>query len=833
MALLTHTIPNLMNGVSQQPVTIRLDNQAQEQLNGTCRVSDGLSKRLPIEMIRAEEYLQVGSPFTAIVFADATTKMHMVKGVDSNGDTRTCQLALDGVTGSLVYRFLEAPFTRGTFAWNDNYLKTTDKSNIKFLTNGQTTYILNKEITVDMTGGLAADPELYMVQQGALGYVRQGFFGTSYIAELNIIDRVTGAVHGSVTPQIVTYTTNASSATTALGELQTTQIANDNASASPLKALSKAMEILRAANAYLNAHTEIITDDNWFQIKWKAGDLEPNDYRIELKCTSTTASSAIFAINGVTTDPLSLPKTGPEGYVTKVDADPTAAGDQYYLKYTSQANGWSETGKLTLVEEFDFNTLPYQLDNIIELIANPSEFNMDHLEIDPRTVGDEETSPNPSFVDHKLNDMFIFNNRLGFLSQNNVVMSRIDEFNTFFRTSVATSLAADRVDLKAAVPSARYTDLHSAVPFETAIMLFGDAAQYVLNTTTGFDVTKTSLQTSTEYEASRLVAPINLGSSVYFPVARGGYSGVFDLSRKDGIGLTAEEATHHIPTYISGEIVEMTYSSVENILFARTNTDKRTIYVQNRFIRQTILEQNAWHKWTVPNDLLYINVLGSRLYICMVAEDGISLIRTSVDISTTRIVQDTSLIIGFLPYLDYLQLIPEGDTVVVDDYTDYYVAPENEELMVGVDEHGSQYLGLDAINEALTEGDIWVGVPYRFAYTFSEQVPSTSDGDRKTVYQYGRLTLRSMKVSYVNTGKFDVVIAPTGRNPYTTYFTGTILGGITSLLGRINIATGVFKFPVNSRSNEVVITIQSSYPYPLTLNTAEWQGLFTNNAGRM
>jgi hypothetical protein len=552
-----------------------------------------------------------------------------------------------------------------------------------------------------------------------------------------------------------------------------------------------------------------------------------------MKCTSTTAATAIYAVNGVTTDPLTLPKTGPEGYVVKIDGDPTAVGDQYYLKYTALANGWSEAGKLTIVEEFDFNTLPYQLDNIIESIATPSAFNMDHLEIEPRTVGDEETSPNPSFVNHKLNDMFIFNNRLGFLSQNNVIMSRIDEFTTFFRTSVATSLAADRVDLKAAVPSARYTDLHSAVPFETAIMLFGDAAQYVLQTTTGFDVTKTSLQTSTEYEASRLVAPINLGASVYFPVARGGYSGIFDLSRKDGIGLTAEEATHHIPTYISGEVVEMTYSSVENILFARTNTDKRTIYVQNRFIRQTILEQNAWHKWTVPNDLLYINVQGSRLYICMVADDGISLIRTSVDISTTRIVQDDTLVIGFLPYLDYLKLIPQGDVVVVDDYTDYYVAPENEELMVGVDEHGSQFIGLDAINEALVDADIYVGVPYRFSYTFSEQVPAQTGDGQRTVYQYGRLSLRSMKVSFVNTGKFDVVIAPTGRNPYTNYFTGTILGGIASLLGRINIATGVYKFPVNARSNEVTITIQSSYPYPCTFNTCEWQGLFTNNAGRM
>src|SRR5690606_32899643 len=147
--------------------------------------------------------------------------------------------------------------------------------------------------------------------------------------------------------------------------------------------------------------------------------------------------------------------------------------------------------------------------------------------------------------------------------------------------------------------------------------------------------------------------------------------------------------------------------------------------------------------------------------------------------------------------------------------------------------NGGQVQGLEAINEALQEGFLWIGVPYKFTYVFSEQVPQTAGDSGKIIYQYGRLVLRSMKLSYTNSGKFREVISPTGRADYTTYFTGAILGLASSILGRINLASGVFKFPVNSRSSAVKVTIESDYPYPCTFNTCEWQGLFTNNSGRM
>jgi hypothetical protein len=218
----------------------------------------------------------------------------------------------------------------------------------------------------------------------------------------------------------------------------------------------------------------------------------------------------------------------------------------------------------------------------------------------------------------------------------------------------------------------------------------------------------------------------------------------------------------------------------------------------------------------------------------MVAEDGVTLMRTSMNITTNRIVPSDDLELTFSPHLDMLQYVPMGTVLTIDDLgSDFYIAPEHEATLTGVNLRGGQVHGLDDINEQLEEQDMWIGVPFTFSYTFSEQVPAQEGDGQKMVYQYGRLVLRSMRISYVNTGKFDIVVTPTGRDSFTTYFTGAILGLASSILGRINIATGVFKFPVNCRSNSVTIKIESNYPYPCTFNTCEWQGMFTNNSGRM
>lgn len=827
MALVTHTIQNLMNGVSQQPPTIRLSSQCKEQVNATCRVTDGLSKRLAVQVKKVGTvYEDIEAEY--LTFEDADCRFHTIAGVDAvSGLPRKAQLIVHGPTGVLAYQILEGDFTPASGVLGIyNYLDGATKAGLRFLTNGNKTYILNKDRPVQWDVlNVPDEGNTEQIRQGALGYVAQGFFGTTYSLRVVAYNTLTGATPYSTST--FTYTTNSSSATTDLTGIQTATIANGATGLGKLLA----DYVANPANTWFNAETEVVRANNWFQIKFKAGSTALDPIELRMEVSSTTASTAIYGFNGVCGDVVKLPVTAPEGYSMRIDADPTSSEDQYYLVYESRVNGWVEGLKKGDQGVFDENTLPLVVD------FGTFDFTVAPLVINSRTVGDSEVSPHPSFIGNKINDLFIFNNRLGFLSQNNLIMSKIDDFSTFYRSSVASNLASDRVDLTAAVPSTRYSNLNSAVPFETALMLFGDSAQYLLQTNTGFDVTKTSLQTSNEYDADITCQPINIGSSIYFPVRRGEYSGVFDLSRKDGIGLTAEEATHHVPTYIKGQIIEMTYSSVENMVFVRTLEEPKTIYVQNRFVRQTVLEQNAWHKWTLPENIVHMQVVGSELFVTMAnnVANGSKLLYTYIDIATKRIEPTTDLEIEFTPHLDLLRFIPEGSVVSTSFFAadNVYYPPALASQLVGVNINGGQVQGLAAINLALEDGPLWVGVPFTFQYIFSEQVPAAESDRGKLVYQFGRLILRSMKISYSNTGRFDIKVTPTGRPTNTTSFSGLILGSILSVVGKINISTGVFKFPVNARSNEVEVKIESTYPYPCTFNTCEWQGTFTNQSGRM
>ena len=51
MAYISQKIPNLVNGVSQQPDDLSLFSQGQDQVNGFSSVVEGLKKRPPTEYI--------------------------------------------------------------------------------------------------------------------------------------------------------------------------------------------------------------------------------------------------------------------------------------------------------------------------------------------------------------------------------------------------------------------------------------------------------------------------------------------------------------------------------------------------------------------------------------------------------------------------------------------------------------------------------------------------------------------------------------------------------------------------------------------------------------
>lgn len=837
--LINQTIPNMMNGVSQQPITIRLPNQGEEQINASCRVANGLTKRLAVEVLRdnlgrpiAAERIDWGIfPLGWDQSQTASTIVRLPRNLTAPAKT-VYEDVLIMVNTAWLMVVIKNLSTGETFEPTEQwvYLEGAKKEDIKFLSDGTNVYILNRQKVVELEPRPV--DSLTNIEatnrQGSLAYVKEGIFSTTYRLSVKVINYETEEL--IIQYDDATYKTPSSVSATAetYDKITANYIMNNNTDGLAAK--------MASTITATPIHIEVTRKDNYVVFAPSDEQARLLKYKVIVNIYVDTSSTRAYAFNSVARDVTTLPATAPDGYTVQIDPDPVTADEGYWMKYSAVDNGWIETRQPGIHRKIKIATLPLKITDIIVDPAKGSDDpKLSFITIREREVGDEVTSPDPSFVGHRLNDMFIFNNRLGFLSKNNIVLSKIDDYETFYRTTTAQVLASDRVDITAAIPSTRYTELNYAVPFETNLMIFGDSAQYLLSTTTGFDLTKTALQTATEYETSRLCPPINMGSSIYYPITRSDYSGIYDLSRKDGIGLTAEEVTSHVSNYIKGAVTGMTYSSTEDVLFVRTDIDTKLIYVQNRFIRQTILEQNAWHKWELPYRLLSMQVVGSYLYLVMIGDDDRTLIYGKIDITIKRVKQGNSLEISFEPLIDNRLKLPQGSVLTVDDVTpnSYYIAPDRADDLIGVNINGGFVKGLDAINEALQEESLWVGLPYKMTYVFSQQVPAQYDETGKIVYQYAKLILRSMKLAYESTGKFNITVKPKGREEFVTEFTGTILGDEDSVLGRINLNTGVFKFPINCRSDQVTITISSDYPYPCTFNTCEWQGTLVNKSRRI
>ena len=127
--LVNSTIPNLLNGVSQQPPTLRLPSQGETQVNGFSSVVLGLIKRLPSEHIAKIQSSALSNAAIHIVDRDIDNRYVII--ITSNGSSSTIYAYdIDGTTATVT-----SP--NGT-----SYLNCTNpRDQLKFITIADYTFI--------------------------------------------------------------------------------------------------------------------------------------------------------------------------------------------------------------------------------------------------------------------------------------------------------------------------------------------------------------------------------------------------------------------------------------------------------------------------------------------------------------------------------------------------------------------------------------------------------------------------------------------------------------------------------------------------------------------
>ena len=160
MPLVSRTIPNLVQGVSQQPEVLRTSSQASVQENGFSSVVEGLKKRPPTNYIAKLSASSFTNAYVHTINRD-TVERYIV--VITNGAINV--YTTSGVAKTVVMQ-----------SGASSYLSSSDpKSDFVCMSVADYTFVLNKNITT----ALKADTSPAKVEQ-AVYSVLQGVADTKY-----------------------------------------------------------------------------------------------------------------------------------------------------------------------------------------------------------------------------------------------------------------------------------------------------------------------------------------------------------------------------------------------------------------------------------------------------------------------------------------------------------------------------------------------------------------------------------------------------------------------------------------------------------------------------
>jgi hypothetical protein len=268
----------------------------------------------------------------------------------------------------------------------------------------------------------------------------------------------------------------------------------------------------------------------------------------------------------------------------------------YYVVRTSGV--WEETYGPSANTSLDEDTLPHAL-----VRESDGTFTFTPFAWTARQVGDANSNPPPTFVGRTINGVFYWKNRLGFITDENVVLSTAGDYGNFWRNTMTTLLDSDLVDV--ALTTNKVSILKFAIPFNDTMMLFADQSQFSLSVRDVLTPTSVSIDEATGFEMDDTVAPVRVGSEVYFVSKAGSWSRlvrvgseVYFVSKAGSwsrlreyfvnsktLATDAADITAHTPRFVPNQIVSMAASDIEDALFLisdQTGYENR-IYVYKVF----------------------------------------------------------------------------------------------------------------------------------------------------------------------------------------------------------------------------------------------------------
>lgn len=551
-----------------------------------------------------------------------------------------------------------------------------------------------------------------------------------------------------------------------------------------------------------------------------------------------------------------LPTEAPDLFKIAIDADLTTDQGKYYVEATVNQTGetfgpctWRETLKSSIPYRIDASLMPYAVVHNAD-----NTFSYGQIDWADRLVGTDISCPDPTFIGSTINDLFFYKNRLGFLSEENFILSETAEYFNFFRTTMIQIKDTDIVDARAT--HIKVSILRRAVPYNRNLMMFSDLTQFIIPADTPMTPKTVRADVVSEYTSTLDAAPVNAGRSIFYMFHRGDYEGMGELTASETVSDVYEGAdvSTHVPSYIPAGASAVSVSVLAGVAALLTTGDPDSIYLYKTEFHKGQKLQEAWFRWTLgqystfDTTIINLDFIENTLYL-LVQRNGevfleqVRLVPNRVDPDATyvtfldRRIQDTDL--NSVTYhtanntstLELPYTLTTNNMLVVtrsvannEPYMDL-----GRSLTVVNANVGSTTI---TVRGNVISQPLWTGERFLSEAELSKiYVRKQSVTGGVIIDAASKLQLLKGSLVYSQSGPFTVRVIPVGRDASDYIFTGRLVGDTNNILGQLTLPGGRFNFSILSNNERVRILFRTDSFLPFHLSSLEWEGNYVKRSG--
>ena len=792
MASVTQQIPNFLGGVSRQPDDKKMPGQVREAINAYADPTYGLSKRPGTKWLgnlsSTTNEFQNGKWF--YINRDETEKyIGVIYGANIkiwnvNNPTATVTVTNSG-SSYLTYGSSNA------------------KDSLQVLTVQDTTIVANNKVTVttqaapSFTANSKATIRLFSAEYGAEYYVKVGSAAAYSFTTKNTED-----------PANTNTTTNkVLNATDILQQIYN----NISLPAGVTKTLCKGSIELSGSSAFTMEARGGISGE-------------------ELKAFQDEANN--FS---------ELPAESVQGRVIKIN-NTVAKEDSYYATFNAE-NGvsgkgsWQETVAPNVSKGLTASTMPHEL---VNTALNTFEFRP--ITWEERLVGDDETNEHPSFVGKTIQQVFFHNNRLGFLTGDNVSMSQSGEFYNFYHVSALTQADNDPIDISCS--SLRPAVLHSVLPAAQGLVMFSKSQQFLMYSDDGILTPKTSvIRTISNYENEELIPPVDVGTNMVFLSKSPGYTRIYAMATR---GQQENPDVLDVGRIVSEWVpdsVEDLVASPQNSFFAMYGPTSEYLYFFRTYVVGEETAMQTWFNWKMHGNVQFFGVDSDDTYIvtyqsgqyvlskanltqtpdeAILRADSGQVVQLCLDqYATPSSVSYNSATKTNRCYLRYKDITGLQPAVIIADPNNtgesgFTVTPTRGD-------DGNPYFEFAGDDYSGLASTVYVG----FKYNFDVQLPTIfyQIGENRSDYT-ANLTISRVKFSVGLSSNVGFKLKAKGQSEW--YDVQSIQDADYYLANDVPLnEQTVYTLPIHQRNSNFDLKVFSDSPFPISLTSMMWEGSYS------